>query len=875
MSEHSDSLNLIDIQERWNKAWDESKIYESKPDNRPSYTVVIPPPNVTGVLHMGHSLNNTIQDILIRTARMTGYNACWVPGTDHASIATEAKVVAMLKEQGIDKKSLSREEFLKHAWEWKEKYGGIILTQLKELGCSIDWSRVNFTMDEHYYQSVIKVFVDLHNKGLIYRGFRMINWDCVAKTALSDEEVIFKEARSKLYYINYHIKDSADVITIATTRPETILADTAICVNPNDDRFKHLVGQKAIVPICHREIPIIADEYVDIEFGTGALKVTPAHDKNDFMLGEKHNLEMIDMLNEDGTLNEKAGIFIGEDRMKARKLIAKKLEEDGYLAKVEELNNKVGHSERTDAVVEPRISRQWFCNMKSLAKPALEAVVNKEINIIPENQINTYKYWMENIHEWCISRQLWWGQRIPAYYAPDGTVAVAENKEKALEILKEQTQNLSLKIEEITQDEDVLDTWFSSWLWPIAVFDGIRNPNNPDINYYYPTKTLVTGHEIIFFWVARMIMAGYEYLGEKPFDTVYFNGIVRDKQGRKMSKSLGNSPDLLELIKKFGADGVRFGVLISSPAGNDLLFDEKQCEQGRNFSNKLWNANKLIQLWKENHNESLTEVDYEDIHLWFEGKLNNACLEVEKSIKEFRLSDALREVYLLAWDGFCSWYLELLKPAEGQKLSKQGIIRVQQNLSKVLQLLHPFMPYITEELWNRNGNLGFIATSNMPKYQADFQAQPYGNIITDVISKVRNLRAELGGGSVEFNVIINSANADEFLKWESQLKKLAKINEVKFYDKLVTYQNPRTLTYQNHTFIIEVLGGVDIDEQIKVIQKEIDYLDGFMASVEKKLNNQKFVENAKPDIIEKERKKLADALAKKEALIQNLVSLKL
>ncbi|MDQ3192368.1 MAG: valine--tRNA ligase, partial [Bacteroidota bacterium] len=684
-------------EDKWYKHWMEQGFFNSVPDEREPYTIVIPPPNVTGVLHMGHMLNNTIQDVLVRRARLQGKNACWVPGTDHASIATEAKVVAMLKEKGINKSDISREEFLKYAHEWKDKYGGIILDQLKKIGASCDWSRTRFTMEDDLSDAVITVFIDLYNKGFIYRGVRMVNWDPSGKTAVSDEEVIHKEVNSQLYYVRYKIQESDEWITIATTRPETILGDTAVCVHPEDPRYKHLKGKNVIIPIVERVVPIIFDDYIDIEFGTGALKVTPAHDINDYNLGVKHKLEVIDTINPDGTMSEEAGFYVGEDRFAVRKKIARDLEQSGYLIKVEEIKNKVGYSERTNAVIEPKLSMQWFLKMNNLSEPALENVMNDNIKLVPEKFKNTYRNWMENVHDWCISRQLWWGQQIPAWYNETGDVVVAKTKWEAINLFNEKFPETN--IEKIKQDEDVLDTWFSSWLWPISVFDGFKDPENKDIKYYYPTNDLVTGPDILFFWVARMIMAGYEFRGEKPFSNVYLTGIVRDKQGRKMSKQLGNSPEPLDLIKNFGADGVRVGMLLSAPAGNDLLFDESLCEQGRNFSNKIWNAFRLVKGWQVS--DELEQPYVNQIAVtWFNTKFNEELKTINDHYSKYRISDALMGTYKLMWDDFCAWYLEIIKPAYEQPIDRKTIEQTTEFLENLLRLLHPFMPFITEEIWH-------------------------------------------------------------------------------------------------------------------------------------------------------------------------------
>ncbi|MEI6749927.1 MAG: valine--tRNA ligase, partial [Bacteroidota bacterium] len=734
-----------ELEDKWYAFWLKNKLFRSVPDEREPYTIVIPPPNVTGVLHMGHMLNNTIQDILVRRARMLGKNACWLPGTDHASIATEAKVVAKLKEDGIEKSTLSRDEFLAHAWEWKEKHGGIILEQLKKLGASCDWDRTTFTMDESMYESVIDVFIDLHKKGLIYRGVRMVNWDPKALTALSDEEVIYKEVQSKLYYVRYKVENTDDEwVTIATTRPETILGDTAVCYHPEDERFAHLKGKRVLVPLLNRSIPMIADEYVDREFGTGCLKITPAHDINDYNIGIKHKLEVIDIFNDNGTLSEKAQMYIGEDRFIVRKKIVKELEAQGHIVKIDSYVNNVGYSERTDEVIEPKLSLQWFMRMTEMAKPALEVVMNDTVKFHPEKFKNTYRHWMENVKDWCISRQLWWGQRIPAWYAPDGTIAVAKTKEEAFAILRQSVAGLS--IENITQDEDVLDTWFSSWLWPISVFDGIRHPDNEDIRYYYPTNDLITAPEILFFWVARMIMAGIEYRKEIPFHNVYLTGIVRDKQGRKMSKSLGNSPDPIELIGKYGADGVRVGMLLTSPAGNDLPFDDSLCEQGRNFSNKIWNALRLVKGWEVD--ESIPQPESCRVSVpWFNARMQEAIGQLNEQYDRYKLSDALMAVYKLIWDDFCSWYLEMIKPAFQKPIDKTTLDETILIFEKLMHLLHPFMPFITEEAWHilrERDEKESLMISAMPA-AGDFDAAILKQFAftSEVIIAIRNARKEM------------------------------------------------------------------------------------------------------------------------------------
>jgi len=860
------------IESKWYSYWLENKLFASTPNaNKTPFTVVIPPPNVTGVLHMGHMLNNTIQDILVRKARMEGKEACWVPGTDHASIATEAKVVAMLKERGIEKKSLSRDEFLKYAWEWKEKYGGIILEQLKKLGASCDWDRTRFTMEPELSAAVIKVFVDLYGKGLIYRGVRMVNWDPQGKTALSDEEVIFKEVNSKLYHVSYDIEGSDEKITIATTRPETILGDSAICVHPDDERYTHLVGKNAIVPLVNRAIPIIADEYVDKEFGTGCLKVTPAHDLNDYELGIKHKLPVIDILNNDGTLNEKATLFVGEDRFIVRKKIAKTLEENGQLVKVEDIKNNVGFSERTDAVIEPRLSLQWFLKMENLSKPALENVMNDNIKLHPPKFKNMYKSWMENVRDWCISRQLWWGQRIPAFYLPNGDFVVAETPELAL--VEAQKINPTYTINDLAQDEDVLDTWFSSWLWPISVFDGFKDPENKDINYYYPTDVLVTAPEILFFWVARMVIAGYEYKQELPFKHVYLTGIVRDKLGRKMSKSLGNSPDPLDLIEKFGADGVRVGMLLSSPAGNDLLYDEKLIEQGRNFSNKIWNAFRLVNGWTVDNS---LPFNNEMAIQWFEAKFNKTLAELEDLFAQFRMSDALMTVYKLIWDDFCAWYLEMVKPAYEQPIDAKTYEATLVFFEKLLKLAHPFMPFLTEELWHelrQRTEKESIVISEWPKIE------PFNNDLIqkaelsfEIVSAIRNTRNAKGISPKESLQLLVKTNQESFYtEFGPILTKLSNLSEISF-----ATEKPETaisLVIKSEELYIPLAGQIDVEAEREKLSKELEYAKGFLESVEKKLSNEKFVSNAKPQIIDAENKKKEDALSKIKALEEQLKGL--
>ncbi|MCU0392946.1 MAG: valine--tRNA ligase, partial [Thermoflexibacter sp.] len=863
------------------------------PDKEP-YTIVIPPPNVTGVLHMGHMLNNTIQDTLIRKARMEGKEACWVPGTDHASIATEAKVVQMLKDKGIEKKDISREEFLKHAWEWKEKYGGIILEQLKKLGASCDWDRTRFTMEEALSEQVIKVFVDLYRKGLIYRGARMINWDPQGKTALSDDEVNYKETKSKLYYVKYKVKNENlagfqnpqglenEYVIIATQRPETIMGDTAVCVNPNDERYKHLKGKKIIVPLVNREVPVIFDEYVDVAFGTGALKVTPAHDINDYNLGLKHNLEVIDTLNDDGTLSEAAQVFVGTERFKARKLVAKALEEQGLIVKIDEYTTNIGYSERTDAVVEPRISTQWFVEMKKLCEPALENVMNDNIKLHPPKFKNMYRSWMENVRDWCISRQLWWGHRIPAWYLPDGTFVVAHSASEALALAQEKEQFSNLTIEQLTQDEDVLDTWFSSGLWPIAVFDGILNPDNEDINYYYPTNDLVTAPEILFFWVARMILFGYEYKQEKPYSNVYLTGIVRDKQGRKMSKQLGNSPDPLVLIEKYGADGIRTGMLFSSPAGNDLLFDEKLCEQGRNFTNKIWNAFRLVQGWQ------VVDIEEEDTGnsiaiKWFEARMNDALIQLEEHYANYRISDALMTVYKLVWDDFCSWYLEMIKPdyqGEGKPslIDKTTYETTIGFFESILKIVHPFMPFITEELWHALKERGeneciIVAEYPQPKkqYVAFEKVISEGEIAFDIVRQIREMRNSKGMSPKEEVILyIKTQSKAIYNRFKPIIRKLANLSAISFTSQTM----PKSFNFvvKGDEFFIPL--KINVAEERARIEKELEYNEGFLESVNKKLSNEKFVQNAKPEIIATEKQKKADAEAKIKALKKALEGLK-
>ncbi|MEH0157141.1 valine--tRNA ligase [Limibacter armeniacum] len=870
------TYNPKDVESKWYQHWMDHNFFHSEPnpDKKP-FTVVIPPPNVTGVLHMGHMLNNTIQDVLVRKARMEGFEACWVPGTDHASIATEAKVVKMLKEeQGIDKKDISREEFLKHAWEWKEKYGGIILEQLKKLGASCDWDRTRFTMEDELSASVIKVFVDLYRKGWIYRGVRMVNWDPAGKTALSDEEVIYKEVDSKLFYVQYPIVGKeGEFVTIATTRPETIPADTAICVNPNDDRFKHLIGQKVVVPTTSREIPIIGDDYVDIEFGTGCLKVTPAHDLNDYELGMKHNLEVIDIIEEDGTINDKAGAkYAGKDRFAVRKEIVKDLEESGNLVKVEALQNKVGTSERTGAVIEPKLSAQWFVKMEELAKPALENVMNDNIQLHPAKYKNTYRHWMENIKDWCISRQLWWGQRIPAFYLPNGEIVVAETAEEALKLAQE--IDATITVDQLRQEEDVLDTWFSSWLWPISVFDGLTNPENEDINYYYPTDDLVTGPDILFFWVARMVIAGYEWKGELPFKNVYLTGIVRDDQGRKMSKQLGNSPDPLKLIENYSADGVRVGLLLSAAAGNDLLFDTKLCEQGRNFANKIWNAFRLVKGWEVD--ESLDGSANEASIAWFEAKLNKTLVEIQDHFSKYRISDALMAIYKLVWDDFCSWYLEMIKPAYQKPIDRPTLDATINFFERLMKLLHPFMPFITEEIWHsiKEREAGdCIIVSEYPTIgQSDEKILTQAETAFEVVSNVRNIRnSKQIAPKVPLPLCIMTKNKEVFEVFSTVINKLANLESLTYVDQEV--DGAVQFVIKEDKFFVNLEGQLDTEAELEKLQKELEYTKGFLASVDKKLSNERFVSGAPEQVVAKEQQKKADAeskIASLEAAIANL-----
>ena len=872
--EVSKTYDPAKAEDKWYAKWIEADLFKSKPDDRDPYTVVIPPPNVTGVLHMGHMLNNTIQDVLVRRARMLGKNACWVPGTDHASIATEAKVVQKLRSEGIKKSDLSRDEFLEHAWEWTNKHGGIILEQLKRLGASCDWDRTTFTMDDNYYNEVINVFCDLHDKGFIYRGERMINWDPDAKTALSDEEVFYKEVNSKLYYVRYKVKDSEDEwIQIATTRPETILGDSAICINPNDDRYSHLAGKEVLVPLINRTIPIIFDDYVDMDFGTGCLKITPAHDPNDYEIGKKHNLEVINILNPNGTLNQNAKLYVGEDRFEVRKKIAYELHTTGYLIKEEDHINKIGFSERTDAVIEPRLSLQWFCAMEKLSKPALENVMNNTIQFHPEKFKNTYKHWMENIRDWCISRQLWWGHRIPAYYFGEGKddFIVAQSIDKALEKLNKQFDKNYTKAD-LKQDEDVMDTWFSSWIWPIAVFNGFNK--NEEIDYYYPTNDLVTAPEIMFFWVARMIISGYEYKEKPPFKNVYFTGIVRDKLGRKMSKSLGNSPDPLELIEKYGADGVRVGMLLSSPAGNDLLFDSALCEQGRNFTNKIWNSYRLISSWSVS--EELKQENSSEVAIqWFKSKFNENLTSINESYNKFRISEALMSTYKTVWDDFCSWYLEMIKPAYGHPIDKQTYEETIVIFDKILKLVYPFTPFISEEIWQlieKREASSFIVNEKWPENNpVDDNILKQFTTFKDVVSGIRNIRKENNIANkvlLDFNIRINNEWDNLF---NSLIIKLGNIKEIKFVDSSIKGAN--SFVVNNNEFFIPFSKGIDLDAEMVKVRSELDDKEGFLKSVMKKLDNEKFMANAPQKVVDMELKKKSDAENQIQILKERLIEL--
>ena len=874
--ELASKYNPADVEGKWYQYWLDHKLFSSKPDGREPYTVVIPPPNVTGVLHMGHMLNNTIQDILVRRARMEGKNACWVPGTDHASIATEAKVVNKLAAQGIKKTDLTRDEFLKHAWEWTDEHGGIILKQLRKLGASCDWDRTAFTMDEKRSESVLKVFVDLYNKGLIYRGVRMVNWDPKALTALSDEEVIYKEEHSKLYYLKYMVEGDPEgrYAVVATTRPETIMGDTAMCINPNDPKNTWLKGKKVIVPLVGRVIPVIEDDYVDIEFGTGCLKVTPAHDVNDYMLGEKYNLPSIDIFNDNGTLSEAAGLYIGMDRFDVREQIEKDLAAAGLLEKVEAYTNKVGFSERTNVPIEPKLSMQWFLKMQHFADMALPPVMNDELKFYPAKYKNTYKNWLENIKDWCISRQLWWGHRIPAYFLPEGGYVVAATPEEALALAKEKTGNADLKLEDLRQDEDCLDTWFSSWLWPISLFDGINNPGNEEINYYYPTSDLVTGPDIIFFWVARMIMAGYEYEGKMPFQNVYFTGIVRDKLGRKMSKSLGNSPDPLDLIEKYGADGVRMGMMLSAPAGNDILFDDALCEQGRNFNNKIWNAFRLIKGWEVSAEVPVPEASELAIR-WFEAKQNEVAAEVADLFSKYRLSEALMAVYKLFWDEFSSWYLEMIKPAYGQPINRKVYEATIGFFDNLLHLLHPFMPFITEELWQHlcdrtDGESLMVSPLSMSALVDEDIIREFG-VVKEVISNIRSIRLQKNIAqkeALELQVI----GENPVVAFNAVIMKMCNLSSINIVENKA--DGAASFMVGTTEYAVPLGNMIDVEAEIARMEAELKHKEGFLQGVLKKLGNEKFVNNAPAAVLEMERKKQADAESIIKSLKESIAALK-
>ena len=874
--ELASKYNPADVEGKWYQYWLDHKLFSSKPDGREPYTIVIPPPNVTGVLHMGHMLNNTIQDILVRRARMEGKNACWVPGTDHASIATEAKVVNKLAAQGIKKTDLTRDEFLKHAWEWTDEHGGIILKQLRKLGASCDWDRTAFTMDEKRSESVLKVFVDLYNKGLIYRGVRMVNWDPKALTALSDEEVIYKEEHGKLYYLRYKVEGDAEgrYAVVATTRPETIMGDTAMCINPNDPKNEWLKGKKVIVPLVNRVIPVIEDDYVDIEFGTGCLKVTPAHDVNDYMLGEKYNLPSIDIFNDNGTLSEAAGLYIGMDRFDVRKQIEKDLDAAGLLDKVEAYTNKVGYSERTNVVIEPKLSMQWFLKMQHFADMALPPVMNDDLKFYPAKYKNTYRYWMENIKDWCISRQLWWGHRIPAYFLPEGGYVVAATEEEALKLAKEKTGNPALTMEDLRQDEDCLDTWFSSWLWPISLFDGINNPGNEEIDYYYPTSDLVTGPDIIFFWVARMIMAGYEYEGKMPFKNVYFTGIVRDKLGRKMSKSLGNSPDPLELIEKFGADGVRMGMMLAAPAGNDILFDDALCEQGRNFCNKIWNAYRLVSGWTIDDNQPIPEAAKLAIS-WFESKQNEVTAEVADLFSKYRLSEALMAVYKLFWDEFSSWFLEIIKPAYGQGIHSTVRNAAICYFDNLLRLLHPFMPFITEELWQQmyereEGESIMVCPLSMNAHVDSEMIQQF-EVVKEVISNVRSIRLQKNIAQKE-TLELQVVGENPVDAFNLVIMKMCNLSAIDVVDTKT--EGAASFMVGTTEYAVPLGNMIDVEAEIARMEAELKHKEGFLQGVMKKLSNEKFVNNAPAAVLELERKKQADAESIIISLKESIAALK-
>lgn len=872
--EIASKYNPAEVEGKWYQYWLDNGFFKSKPDGREPYTIVIPPPNVTGVLHMGHMLNNTIQDILVRRARMMGKNACWVPGTDHASIATEAKVVNRLAGQGIKKTDLTRDEFLRHAWEWKEEHGGIILKQLRKLGASCDWDRTAFTMDEKRSESVIKVFVDLYKKGLIYRGVRMVNWDPKALTALSDEEVIYKEEHSKLYYLRYKIVGEEGYAIVATTRPETIMGDTAMCINPNDPKNQHLRGKKVIVPLVGREIPVIEDDYVDIEFGTGCLKVTPAHDVNDYMLGEKYNLPSIDIFNDNGTLSEAAGLYVGMDRFDVRKQIEEDLRNADLLEKVEAYENKVGFSERTNVPIEPKLSMQWFLKMEHLAQIALEPVMNDDIKFYPPKFKNTYRHWMENIKDWCISRQLWWGHRIPAYFLPEGGYVVAETEEKALELAKEKCGNPNLTMSDLRQDEDVLDTWFSSWLWPISLFDGINNPDNEEINYYYPTSDLVTGPDIIFFWVARMIMAGYEYRGKMPFKSVYFTGIVRDKLGRKMSKSLGNSPDPLQLIEQYGADGVRMGLMLAAPAGNDIPFDDALCEQGRNFNNKIWNAFRLIKGWEVSAEVPVPEASELAIR-WFEAKQNEVAAEVADLFSKYRLSEALMAVYKLFWDEFSSWYLEMIKPAYGQPINRKVYEATIGFFDNLLHLLHPFMPFITEELWQHlcdrtDGESLMVSPLSMSALVDEDIIREF-EVVKEVISNIRSIRLQKNIAQKE-TLELQVIGENPVVAFNAVIMKMCNLSSINIVENKA--DGAASFMVGTTEYAVPLGNMIDVEAEIARMEAELKHKEGFLQGVLKKLGNEKFVNNAPAAVLEMERKKQADAESIIKSLKESIAALK-
>ena len=871
-----------EIEQKWYDYWMQHSMFRSTPDSRKPYTIVIPPPNVTGVLHMGHMLNNTIQDVLIRRARMKGLNALWVPGTDHASIATEAKVVQKLKSEGIGKNDLTREEFLKHAWEWTEKHGGIILKQLRKLGASCDWERTAFTMDEARSESVIKVFVDLYNKGKIYRGVRMVNWDPSAKTAVSDEEVIHQEVHGKLYYLRYRIEDSDKYVVIATTRPETIMGDVAAAVNPEDPRYKDLVGKKVIVPLVNRAVPIITDDYIDIEFGTGVLKVTPAHDVNDYVIGEKHGLEVIDVFNDDGTISEKGQLYVGMDRFEVRKQIAKDLEEAGLMEKVEDYTNKVGFSERTNAAIEPKLSMQWFLAMKDISEPALKAVMEDTVKLIPEKFKNTYRHWMENVRDWNISRQLWWGHRIPAYYLPEGGFVVAETDAEALELARAKTGNANLSMSDLRQDEDVLDTWFSSWLWPISVFDGIRYPDNADMKYYYPTSDLVTAPEILFFWVARMIIAGYEYTGERPFDNVYLTGIVRDKQRRKMSKSLGNSPDPLDLIAEYGADGVRMGMLLCSAAGNDLMYDDSLVEQGRNFANKVWNAFRLVKGWEVDESLVNSSTYYHTTYQnniiaieWFENTLNRAIEEIESDFGQYRISEALMRTYKLFWDEFSGWYLELVKPGYQQPIDAPTYKATLGYFEKLLQLLHPFTPFFTEEIWHEIGKRAdgeSIMLTELPKnngYNTAMLAE--FDLVKETISAIRNIRKEKNIPNKEVLPLLVKPDENYHEKYNPVVMKMANLSAISETQEKV--DNASAFIIKSTEYFVPLGDNINVEEELAKLKADLEYQQGFLKSVMGKLSNERFVAGAPAQVVANEQAKKADSEAKIKAIQERIAQL--